>query len=175
MGADVKLIIGPSNENIRLSNNNVISVETALQMHEACLSEFKNSDLFIASAAVADFRPENPQNQKIKKEAGQDSTTIKMVKNPDILESAGRLKKPHQILVGFALETENQIENAKQKILNKNLDLIILNSPNKAGEGFGHNTNRITLIDKSNKITNFELMHKRQMAIEIAKYIAYSF
>ena len=172
MGASVKLVLGPSEERINASGIKVIRVESGIQMHQVCMTEFPSTDIFIATAAVADFRPEMVSNQKIKKTSDQDVITLKLIKNPDILGDAGKLKKNNQLLIGFALETENQMKNAEQKLKNKNLDLIVINSPNKEGEGFGYNTNRVTLLDKDNKITTFELMHKRRLALEIATYIS---
>jgi phosphopantothenoylcysteine decarboxylase/phosphopantothenate--cysteine ligase len=169
LGAEVTLVLGPTE--LKTNNNHIheIRVESAEQMHECCMKHFSDADIFIAAAAVADYRPKNPASQKIKKK--DETLTLELVKNADILAEAGKVKKIGQILVGFALETENIISNGKEKLQKKNLDMIIVNSPNEKGEGFGSDTNRISIIDKHNKITNFELMHKRELASKIASCI----
>ena len=131
--------------------------------------EWKNSTVGIFAAAVADYRPEVEADQKIKKK--DDSLILTLVKNPDILSWAGANKTEKQVLVGFALETTNAIENGKEKLSRKNLDLIVVNTLEDEGAGFGHDTNKISIIDNHNKITRFELMTKSQTAIEIVDYL----
>jgi phosphopantothenoylcysteine decarboxylase / phosphopantothenate---cysteine ligase len=169
LGAETTLVLGPSNVNVNNPKIDLVRVETAEQMKTECLRVFPQSDIFIAAAAVADYRPKNPASQKIKKSA--DEISLDLVKNPDILFEAGKIKTGGQILVGYALETENAKENAFTKLGKKNLDLVIGNSPGEKGEGFGWDTNRIFILDKYNKITNFELLHKRELAFAIALYI----
>jgi len=126
---------------------------------------FKNADIAILSAAVADYKPAVVASQKIKK--AQQAKTIQIVPTQDTLQELGKLKKKNQLLVGFALETENETDNALGKLKKKNLDFIVLNSLNDKGAGFKTDTNKITIIDKHNKITKFELKSKTQVAIDI--------
>lgn len=168
-GADVTLILGPS---IHKPNNpkvRVISIQSADQMLEATQLLWSSCDVGIFSAAVADYRPKVQADQKIKKNT--ENLTIELVKNPDILAWAGRTKRKNQYLVGFALETNNEIENGRSKLKRKHLDLLILNSLNDKGAGFGHDTNKVTFIKPSNKLINFELKQKSQMAIDIVDEI----
>jgi phosphopantothenoylcysteine decarboxylase/phosphopantothenate--cysteine ligase len=133
-------------------------------MYDACHQYFADVDVAIAAAAVADYKPKNIALQKIKKEAND--FTIELEKTKDILASMGEIKK-NQFLIGFALETENEIENAKLKIQKKNLDLIVLNSLQDEGAGFGKSTNKITFIDKDFKIEPMELKSKEAVADDI--------
>lgn len=169
MGAQVHLVMGPSS----LKSNNLgitrIDVVSADDMWQACRNLFKSCDIAVLSAAVADFKPSKTATNKIKKSSG--FSTIELEYTTDILESLGKLKKKQQILVGFALETDNEIEHAKAKIKNKNLDFIVLNSLNDKGAGFKSDTNKITLIDKHNKITKFELKSKQEVAIDIVQKV----
>lgn len=167
-GANVTLVTGPvsiQHQNSTIQRINVVSAE---EMHQAMLSEYENADIVIMAAAVADYRPKEKAEQKIKKSA--ENLTIELVKNPDILSDLGT-KKKQQFLVGFALETQNEEENAKDKLRRKNLDAIVLNSLQHAGAGFQHDTNQITIIDKENKLTQFELKDKHQVAEDIAQFI----
>lgn len=133
-------------------------------MYNACHSLYSQVDLAILAAAVADFRPKIIAGQKIKKD--QAALSIELEPTLDILASLGEIKKK-QLLVGFALETENEIENAKKKLIKKNLDFIVLNSLNDAGAGFGSNTNKITIIDKNEQFESFELKDKTEVAKDI--------
>jgi phosphopantothenoylcysteine decarboxylase/phosphopantothenate--cysteine ligase len=172
LGASVVLVKGPTNLNSRSPQVRELAVTSAGAMFEACSDHFADSDIFVAAAAVADYRPESPSNQKIKKkEAEGDRMTLTLVKTPDILAEMGKRKKPGQLVVGFALETENEVENALAKLERKNLDMIVLNSLNDAGAGFGVDTNRITLIENRNRIDNFPLMSKTEAARTIAERI----
>jgi phosphopantothenoylcysteine decarboxylase/phosphopantothenate--cysteine ligase len=168
-GAKVHLVMGPSS--LKLNNTAItrIDVVSADDMWQACRNLFKYCDIAILSAAVADFKPSKPAANKIKKSSG--FSTIELVHTTDILHSLGKLKKKHQLLVGFALETDNEIEHAKAKIKNKNLDFIVLNSLNDKGAGFKNDTNKITLIDKHTKITKFELKSKQDVAIDIVQKV----
>jgi phosphopantothenoylcysteine decarboxylase / phosphopantothenate---cysteine ligase len=170
LGADVNLVLGPSTERINHSAIKVTRIESAAEMEKHCLEIFSASDIFVATAAVVDYRPVNPSREKIKKT--ENDLVLKLVKNSDILALAGGMKNEKQILVGFALETNDLLENAKKKLSAKNLDLIVMNSPNKKGEGFGYDTNHISILDKHNKIVNFELKHKRLLAFDIVGSIA---
>lgn len=156
-GANVILIMGPSNEKSKNPYVSRINIQSALEMFEAVKNVWTKSEIGIFSAAVADYRPENPAQEKIKKST--DTLTLNLTKNPDILAWAGE-NKQEQFLVGFALETTNELENAKNKLIKKNLDLIVLNSLNDEGAGFGKNTNKVTFIQPNNKITSFELNQK---------------
>ena len=129
---------------------------------------FPNADIVIAAAAVSDYRPKKVASQKIKKE--EESLSLELVKNKDILQSLGALKK-NQFLLGFALETENEIENARRKLQKKNLDAIVLNSLNDEGAGFAKTTNKISFIDKNSGITAFELKTKTEVAKDILEEI----
>jgi phosphopantothenoylcysteine decarboxylase / phosphopantothenate---cysteine ligase len=163
-GANVVLISGPSHLTINHSNINLIKVVSAEEMYLECHKWFNDVDVAIAAAAVADYKPKNVATQKIKKNDA--SLQIELEKTKDILASLGEIKK-NQFLIGFALETENEIENAKLKIQKKNLDLIVLNSLNDLGAGFGKPTNKITFIDKNFVVEPMELKSKEQVANDI--------
>ena len=169
LGAQVVLISGPTNCIAENPLIKVVPVVSAEEMYFACHQYFYEADVMIASAAVADYSPKNVADQKIKKQ--EDTLTIELIKNRDVLQSLGAVKDK-QFLVGFALETENEIENAKAKIKKKNLDLIVLNSLQDPGAGFGGNTNKVTFIDKDHQIQNFQLKSKEEVANDlIAKII----
>lgn len=159
-GNDVYLVIGPTNHINRVKSHvNVVQVETAEEMYQECLKH-TDADVIICSAAVADYRVKNVSSEKIKK---NDSLTLELEKNVDILFEMGKIKRPDQILVGFALETNNLIDYAKAKIEKKNLDFIVANY----ADAFGSDTNSVTLIDK---YSNIEELGKTTKA-EIAKFI----
>jgi phosphopantothenoylcysteine decarboxylase / phosphopantothenate---cysteine ligase len=164
-GADVHLVLGPSRLTPKNPNIKLQRVETALEMYDACLANFPMSDAAILSAAVADYRPATVADQKIKKKG--DTLDIELVKNPDIAAALGQAKKANQILVGFALETNDELENAKGKLERKNLDFIVLNSLRDAGAGFSGDTNKVTIVHRNNKIENFELKSKDNVADDI--------
>lgn len=171
-GAEVTVIHGKvsaNNENILVQK---IFTESAEQMFQACEKLFPSTDIFIAAAAVSDFKPINPVGNKIKKSPdNENGFSIKLIRTKDILKEMAAKKKENQLVVGFALETENELENAKRKLQEKHLDLIILNSLNDAGAGFQHDTNKITILDSNNKLTNFELKTKKETAQDIVHYI----
>jgi phosphopantothenoylcysteine decarboxylase/phosphopantothenate--cysteine ligase len=164
LGASVTLISGPTYLNIKNSVINLIRVTSAQEMYIACHDYFNNVDVAICAAAVADYRPKFVAEQKIKKAASE--LTIELEKTQDILASLGNIKEK-QFLIGFALETENEIENAKLKIQKKNLDLIVLNSLQDEGAGFGKSTNKITFINKDFIVEPMELKSKEAVAEDI--------
>ncbi|MGC1473231.1 MAG: bifunctional phosphopantothenoylcysteine decarboxylase/phosphopantothenate--cysteine ligase CoaBC [Psychroserpens sp.] len=168
LGAEVHLISGPTYQVIDHHLIQVTSVTSAQEMYDEVHKTFENCHIAILSAAVADYRPKNVVSQKIKK---TDSTfTIKLEKTKDILKSLGAIKK-QQFLVGFALETHNELEHAKGKIESKNLDLIVLNSLNDEGAGFGGSTNKVTFITASNEIIGHKLKSKTDVARDLMKLI----
>jgi phosphopantothenoylcysteine decarboxylase/phosphopantothenate--cysteine ligase len=164
LGAEVFLISGPSNEKIYHSLVNRIDVISAEDMYQATHQYFDKVDIAILSAAVADYKPKNVATQKIKKTDA--SLTIELAPTKDILASLGKIKK-QQFLVGFALETDNEFENATAKLQRKNLDMIVLNSLQDKGAGFATNTNKITIIDKNLNSTDFDLKSKTAVAKDI--------
>ena len=164
LGASVILVAGPTNCKAVHASINVINVVSAEEMYNACHLYYDDVDVAIAAAAVADYKPKNVALQKIKKAA--DDFTIELEKTKDILASLGKIKK-NQFLIGFALETENEIENAKLKIQKKNLDLIVLNSLQDQGAGFGKATNKVTFIDKFFNVEPMELKSKEAVADDI--------
>ncbi|TVR78635.1 MAG: bifunctional phosphopantothenoylcysteine decarboxylase/phosphopantothenate--cysteine ligase CoaBC [Chitinophagaceae bacterium] len=168
-GAEVFLVSGPVSIQTNYPNIKVISIETAQEMFDACHKLFSDTDIAIMSAAVSDYKPENKEESKIKKKSERLSVTFE--KNPDILASLGKQKKKHQMLVGFALETDNEIENARQKLKSKNCDFIILNSLKDEGAGFQHDTNKVTLIDKNNNVNKFELKSKVELSKDLTEYL----
>lgn len=169
LGAEVILIAGPSAEIVNHSLIKRIDVTSAEQMYDAAHQCFKTTDIAILSAAVADYKPINVASQKIKK---QDATlSIQLEKTKDILKSLGDIKKNNQFLVGFALETENEIENAKLKLKSKNLNLIVLNSLNDYGAGFGVSTNKVTFITENNETIQFNTKPKADVATDLLQHI----
>lgn len=169
MGAKVTLIAGPVA--LKTTNPGIqrIDVVSAAEMQHQCLKSFPNSDITIMAAAVADYMPAKVQNKKIKKTT-QD-LSLDLVKTPDILSSLGKIKKKNQLLVGFALETDNETENAIKKLKNKNLDLIVLNSLKDKGAGFKSKTNKVTMIGKSLDKKVFPLKSKHEVAVDIINEI----
>lgn len=168
LGATVYLVTGPTALSIKNSAVNRIDVQTAEEMYTACLNYFPKVDAAICAAAVADYRPEIVAQDKIKK--SDDTLSLTLVKNKDILAALGAQKKA-QFLIGFALETQNEIENAKLKIAKKNLDLIVLNSLRDAGAGFGTPTNKVTLIDRNGTVEPKPLQSKEAVAHEILQKV----
>ena len=164
MGAEVILVSGPTHLKPENGSIKLISVVSGQEMYDACHEYFNSVDVAIAAAAVADYRPKNIALQKIKKTEAD--FTIELEKTKDILASLGQIKEK-QFLIGFALETENEIEHAKLKIQKKNLDLIVLNSLNDEGAGFGKSTNKITFIDKHFNIEPMQLKTKEAVAQDI--------
>ncbi|MFO7745602.1 MAG: bifunctional phosphopantothenoylcysteine decarboxylase/phosphopantothenate--cysteine ligase CoaBC [Psychroflexus sp.] len=167
LGAKVNLITGPTHLSLDHSNLNRIDVVSAQEMYEATISYFEKSNIVIAAAAVSDYKPKQQFDKKLKK--SEDTMHIDLEPTPDILKSLGD-KRTHQILVGFALETNNEEDNAKAKLDKKNLDFIVLNSLNDKGAGFKKDTNRIKIITKT-EIIRFETKPKSEVAIDIMNYI----
>jgi phosphopantothenoylcysteine decarboxylase/phosphopantothenate--cysteine ligase len=166
-GADVTLISGPTNLSIDQSIKK-IQVTSAKEMLDESLKYYDETDICIMSAAVADYTPVSVSSQKIKKQS--DTFEIELIKTKDILKILGE-KKKNQILVGFALETQNEEENAAEKLKKKNLDFIVLNSLNDEGAGFKHDTNKITILDKNLQKTTFDLKTKKEIAKDICNRI----
>lgn len=172
-GAEVTLVAGPTALPTPPYDSICrIDVESAQEMYDACLKEFPTCRAAILSAAVADFRPEQAADTKIKKKNDTDGMTLTLVQNPDILASLGRLKNSHQRLVGFALETNDEMENAQRKLEHKNLDFIVLNSLADKYAGFGTDTNKVTIIDRDGATHNFSLKSKKEVAQDIVTHLA---
>jgi phosphopantothenoylcysteine synthetase/decarboxylase len=163
-GALVNLISGPVNLSIQHPNITLQKVTTAAEMYAASKQLFPSCDMAIMSAAVADFTPANVSEKKIK---DKQQTSISLVPTTDIAAELGRLKQANQKLVGFALETDDELENAKRKLKKKNLDFIVLNSLQDKNAGFKFDTNKITIIDSNNNISEFELKLKQEVAVDI--------
>ncbi|MFT5877035.1 MAG: phosphopantothenoylcysteine decarboxylase/phosphopantothenate--cysteine ligase [Salibacteraceae bacterium] len=168
LGATVHLISGPGTPSVSHTHISQYYVQSAQDMFDATIPHFKNCSVAILAAAVADYTPTTFTDKKIKKKAGDFQIDLKPTL--DILKHLGSIKA-NQKLIGFALETNNEVENAKKKITEKNLDLVVLNSLQDAGAGFGHDTNKITLIDAQNNLTHFELKSKSEVAIDIINAI----
>ncbi|MAV00933.1 MAG: bifunctional phosphopantothenoylcysteine decarboxylase/phosphopantothenate--cysteine ligase CoaBC [Flavobacteriaceae bacterium] len=168
LGAEIYLVSGPSNQKISRRSINLIDVVSSEEMHEKVIKYFEQVDVVIMAAAVADFKPKDFSNKKIKKD--NIKPNIELEKTKDILLELGKLKK-NQFLVGFALENENEINNSLKKLKEKNLDLIILNSLNDKGAGFGTDTNKITIINKNQEKINFDLKEKSEVAQDILDHI----
>jgi phosphopantothenoylcysteine decarboxylase / phosphopantothenate---cysteine ligase len=164
-GAHVDLVLGPVSILPQNESVEVTKVTDAESMAAECIKRFPDCDIAILSAAVADFTPVTTESRKIKKGTGEMTITLKPT--TDIALSLGKMKKGNQLVAGFALETDNEIENAKGKLKKKNLDIIVLNSLNEPGAGFEHSTNRISIIDKYNNIDKFELKSKDEAARDI--------
>ena len=169
-GAEVVLISGPVSIKAHHPSIKVVSVESAQQMHDAALSAFANSDAAIMCAAVADYAPVVVAEKKIKREK-DDIPVIELKKNPDIAAALGKIKKPGQMLVGFALETDNEMANAQSKLERKNLDMIVLNSLADKQAGFGVDTNKVTIIEKDGKVHSYEVKPKKEVAADIVDLI----
>jgi phosphopantothenoylcysteine decarboxylase/phosphopantothenate--cysteine ligase len=170
MGADVILVTGPTSQTSKQQSVKRVDVTSAADMLEACLQYYKDVQACIMSAAVADFTPANVSAQKIKKQ--DNDLSIELKKTTDILKTLGEQKQTGQILVGFALETNDEEKNAIDKLQRKNLDFIVLNSLNDEGAGFKTDTNKITIIDNSLKKTTFELKDKNEVAKDICNKVA---
>lgn len=168
-GASVKLILGPSRLQPVLNNIETIRVESAQEMYEAAMQLFEQADITVLSAAVADYRPKIVAQEKIKKTG--DTLTIELEKTPDIAAALGKRKRAHQIIVGFALETHDELKNAGEKLVKKNFDFIVLNSLQDAGAGFNFDTNKITILHRDNKRKDFELKSKSAVAEDIVNEV----
>jgi phosphopantothenoylcysteine decarboxylase/phosphopantothenate--cysteine ligase len=168
-GAQVTLITGPTYLKTSNANIRTIPIETASQMFNAAQNNFGASDLVIFAAAVADYSPRHVAEQKIKKQG--DSMTLDLAKTTDIAGTLGSMKKPGQLIIGFALETENELSHAQDKLARKNFDYIVLNSLNDPGAGFAHDTNKITVIDKDKNVRQFDLKSKDEVAQDILNIV----
>lgn len=170
-GAEVELVLGPTSHTFDFEQNiHLTQIETAIEMFEACTKAYTHCNGAILTAAIADFTPENKSDIKIKKTAN--NLQLSLVKTPDTLNELGKMKKENQFLVGFALETNNEIEYAQNKLKKKNLDFIVLNSLKNEGAGFAKDTNIITIIHKSGEICNFDLKSKKEVAKDIVNELA---
>lgn len=168
-GASVHLIAGPGNYDTLSSSVNLHNVRSADEMYDSADQLFPSSDIAVFAAAVADYKPKQAADQKIKKKG--DTLELTLVKNKDIALEMGAKKQNGQLTVGFALETENEAINAQKKLENKNLDLIVLNSLNDRGAGFSHDTNKITIFSKKNDTLEFPLKSKKEVAFDIVEAI----
>lgn len=170
VGAEVTLVSGPvalaapASPRIR-----TVRVETAQQMYEAAAQVAPVADIWVFAAAVADYRPAVVEPEKIKK-AG-DTLTLELVKNVDIAATLGQMKRAEQFAVGFALETTNELAHALGKLQRKNFDLVVLNSLRDAGAGFGHDTNKVAVLDRAGQVLNFELQAKTELARDLVQLI----
>jgi phosphopantothenoylcysteine decarboxylase/phosphopantothenate--cysteine ligase len=168
-GAEVHLVLGPVNQSVSLQGIEVSHVRSAEEMYNASVSIFPFMDIAVMAAAVADYTPKEKATEKIKKKDAEWS--LSFVRTRDILKSLGEIKKGHQLLVGFALETQNEKENALAKLSSKNADMIVLNSLNDPGAGFGHDTNKVAIFDKEGHTWFFETKSKKQVAQDIVDLI----
>ena len=168
-GANVILVSGPTQEELEHENLTVLPIRTADEMLKHVQASWKECDFGVFAAAVADYRPKNVADQKIKKDDNEIS--IELVKNPDILKWAGENKSNDQTLVGFALETNSLIENGKKKLEKKNLNFIVLNSLEDKGAGFSGDTNKISILDNHNNLVDFELKSKSEVASDIVSHL----
>ena len=168
LGAEVKLISGPTNQSISSENIKIVHIKTGNELLEAIRNDYNNSDIVIMAAAVSDYKPIEFSEKKIKKDNNE--LNIKFEKTTDILFELGQNKK-NQILVGFALENNNELSHAINKLEKKNLDLIVLNSLNDEGAGFGYDTNKITVVDCSGNVTPYKLKKKNEVADDVFKHI----
>lgn len=168
-GAKVTLVLGPTHLRSAHTTIKTVLVESANEMFEACVAAFPSSDITIMAAAVADYKPKEKATQKIKK--ADDTLEISLEKNKDILAHLGQLKTKGQILVGFALETENEMANAQQKLKKKNADYIVLNSLQDTGAGFGGDTNKVTILGQNGDTVELPLMSKSETAAAIVNAI----
>jgi phosphopantothenoylcysteine decarboxylase/phosphopantothenate--cysteine ligase len=166
-GAEVKLVLGPVEARVQEPGIEVIKVRGAQQMFDACVQHFPQADIAVMSAAVADYTPESVSDTKIKKK--EDHFSIPLRKTNDILRHLGSIKTDAQLLVGFALETNNEEANALQKLRDKNADVIVLNSLNDAGAGFGHDTNKVTLLFKDGSRQDWPLLPKTEVAAKLTE------
>ena len=169
-GAEVLLIAGPTALKTMHPRIGRIDVESAQQMHDAAVSAFPQMDAAILSAAVADYRPLRSRPEKMKRE-GQEEFSFTLTTNPDIAASLGQMKEVHQTLIGFALETNDELLNARKKLERKNLDFIVLNSLQDEGAGFGGDTNKVTILSREGNKTSFGLKSKKEVAKDIVDIV----
>jgi len=168
-GAHVTLISGPSNQDIPAGVSNFISVKTAQEMYEASEKHYHDANIMIFAAAVADYRPKSIATEKIKKKS--EKMSVEMEKTIDIAKSLGKKKQKKQLNIGFALETENEEQNAIEKLKNKNFDLVVLNSLRDKNAAFGHNTNKVKIYSKDGMVEESELLDKSEIADIILHHV----
>lgn len=168
-GVQVDLVLGPTEEKAEIPNVTVHRVQSALEMYEQCLAIYDQVDIAIMTAAVADFRPLHRAGSKIKKKEDEDTISIELTKNPDILASLG-VRKRSQLLIGFALETDNEMENAQKKLIGKNADYIVLNSLKDQGAGFGTATNKVSIVS-AKEVHDVPLLSKYDVARSVLTYV----
>ena len=168
-GADVQLVCGPVNKDICFKNIKITKVVSAAEMYNICVALFVSSDIGVMSAAVSDYTPETVSANKIKKD--NEPFEVRLVKTKDILQSLGTMKNQRQVLAGFALETNNEEENARRKLSKKNADLIVLNSLKDADAGFGKDTNKVTVFDANGSVYPFKAKSKKLVADDIVDLI----
>ena len=170
-GADVIVVSGPVSVKPTQPGVKVVGVESALEMAEKSRELFPQCDVAVMCAAVADYRPAAPSATKIKRE-GNEPPQLQLVENPDIARSLGEMKQDDQLLVGFALETDHENENARKKMQRKKLDMVVLNSLRDAGAGFGTDTNKVTILTRKDNVSHeFPLKSKAEVAGDIADLI----
>ena len=169
LGANVILISGPVSLKCKSENIRRIDVVSATEMHTQALQYFGSCDGAVMVAAVADYTPVAVESEKIKRTS--DNFSIELRPNPDIAASLGKIKRKNQLLVGFALETSNEDQNALVKLQKKNLDLIVLNSLNDNGSGFQYDTNQIKILDRTGVIFTSGLKQKKEIAVDIVNKI----
>jgi phosphopantothenoylcysteine decarboxylase/phosphopantothenate--cysteine ligase len=167
LGAKVILVSGPVSINLKHKSIELINVVSAKDMYREALARFKCCDGAVMSAAVADYSPVKKSAHKVKREKG--NYTLELQPNPDIAAALGEIKRENQVLIGFALETDNEEENAVKKLRKKNLDFIVLNSLREAGAGFQHDTNKIVIIDKNSETFRYSLKPKIEVARDIVE------
>jgi phosphopantothenoylcysteine decarboxylase/phosphopantothenate--cysteine ligase len=170
LGAKVTLVSGPTELTLNHQNIEIINVVDSGDMYKQSRRRFKNMDGAILAAAVADYKPKMTSGKKIKR--SENELILELEPTIDIARELGKIKNKDQFLAGFALESENEIENARIKLKDKNFDFIVLNSLSDKGAGFNYDTNKISIIDKNNKLTNFKLKSKTEVAKDIIQKIA---
>jgi len=168
-GAKVTLVLGPSHYEAHHANINTVHVESSGEMYDACMKVFPTAQISVLAAAVADYKPENVANEKIKKQDG--TLLLNLQKTRDILASLGKIKAAGQLLVGFALETTNEVAYAQKKLEEKNADMIVLNSLRDEGAGFGYDTNKITILNRDGQKESLPLQSKHDTAAAIVNHI----
>lgn len=171
-GASVILISGPTELQAEHPNITTERVTSAQEMHDACKDNFPACNGAVLVAAVADFTPSDPSEQKMKKTESQDQLTLTLKKTPDILSALGSRKAQSQFLTGFSLETENVIKNSREKLHNKNLDFIVINELNVDNQVFGSDHNQVSILDKDGVIFNFGVKKKTELAQDIVQFLA---
>lgn len=167
-GNEVILVKGPTPLSSKHNHVKEVNVVSAADMYNACAQYFESSDVIVFAAAVADYTPKTVSDKKIKKQG--EEFLLELVKTKDIAAELGKLKTDKQVVVGFALETDNELTNAQQKLAKKNFDFVVLNSMQDAGAGFKHDTNKISIIDKAGNVVKFELKSKADVAADIVNY-----